>query len=361
MKAIRIHGRGGPEQLIYEEAPKPSPKRGEALVRVMAAGVTPTELSWSSAYATRDEADRLPAIPGHEFSGIVEAVGPDAIDVKVGQAVYALADFWRDGSDAEYIVIAASDLAPKPETLDFNQAAAIPLSALTAWQGLFDYGMLAPGQKVLIHGAAGGVGSFAVQLANWRNAYVIGTASAANLPFLRTIGAHETIDYEAVRFEDVVHDVDVVLDTVGGDTLERSWPVVGHGGVIVTAAGKISEAQTAKYGVRGVSFIVKPSRQELIKMKELIDGGIIRPIVSAVFPLAQARQAFQRRFGGHTSERVCVSRRALSLAEANSRVDAASLISRRRPIRRQPQAHILNSVPEGFWGRDATNVTPRRW
>ncbi|MGI8570119.1 MAG: NADP-dependent oxidoreductase [Methylocella sp.] len=177
MKAIRIHGRGGPEQLIYEEVPKPSPKRGEALVEVMAAGVTPTELSWSSAYATRDEAE-LPAIPGHEFSGIVEAVGPDATDVKVGQAVYALTDFWRDGSDAEYIVIAASDLASKPRTLDFNQAAAIPLSALTAWQGLFDYGMLAPGQKVLIHGAAGGVGSFAVQLANWRGAHVIGTASA---------------------------------------------------------------------------------------------------------------------------------------------------------------------------------------
>jgi len=307
MKAIRIHGRGGPEQLIYEEVPKPSPKSGEALVRVMAAGVTPTELSWSSAYATHDEADRLPAIPGHEFSGIVEAVGPDAIDVKVGQAVYALTDFWRDGSDAEYVAIAASDLAPKPQTLDFNQAAAIPLSALTAWQGLFDYGMLAPGQKVLIHGAAGGVGSFAVQLANWRGAHVIGTASTANLPFLRTIGAHETIDYKAVRFEDVVHDVDVVLDTVGGDTLERSWPAVRHGGVIVTTAGEISEAQTAKYGVRGVSFIVKPSRQELIKIKELIDGGIIQPIVSAVFPLAQARQAFERGIGGHTRGKLVLS------------------------------------------------------
>lgn len=125
MKAIRIHGRGGPEQLIYEEAPKPSPKKGEALVRVMAAGVTPTELSWSSAYATRDGADRLPAIPGHEFSGIVEAAGSDTIDVKAGQAVYALTDFWRDGSDAEYIVIAASDLAPKPRTLSGDRHSAL--------------------------------------------------------------------------------------------------------------------------------------------------------------------------------------------------------------------------------------------
>jgi NADPH:quinone reductase-like Zn-dependent oxidoreductase len=147
MKAIRIHGRGGPEQLVYEDAPKPIPQRGEALVRVMAAGVTPTELSWSSAYTSREKANRLPAIPGHEFSGIVEAIGPGVTGVSVGQEVYALSDFWHDGSDAEYIVIAASDLAPKPRTLDFIQAAAIPLSALTAWQGLFDYGRLASGQR----------------------------------------------------------------------------------------------------------------------------------------------------------------------------------------------------------------------
>jgi NADPH:quinone reductase-like Zn-dependent oxidoreductase len=307
MKAIRIHGRGGPEQLVYEDAPKPIPQRGEALVRVMAAGVTPTELSWSSAYATRDKVDRLPAIPGHEFSGIVEALGPEATGVKVGQEVYALADFWRDGSDAEYIVIAASDLAPKPRTLDFTQAAAVPVSALTAWQSLFDYGKLASGQKVLIHGAAGGVGTFAVQLAKWRNAHVIGTASAANLPFLRSIGADKTIDYTTLHFEDVVREVDVALDTVGGDTLQRSWRVVRRGGVIVTTAGEISEARAAEYGVRGVSFIVKPSRQQLTTIQELINRHAIWPVVSAVFPLAQARQAFERGIAGHTRGKMVLS------------------------------------------------------
>jgi NADPH:quinone reductase-like Zn-dependent oxidoreductase len=307
MKAVRIHGHGGPEQLVYEDAPKPIPQRGEALVRVMAAGVTPTELSWSAAYSTRDNVNRLPAIPGHEFSGVVEAMGPGVTDVNVGQEVYALADFWRDGSDAEYIVIAASDLAPKPRTLDFTQAAAVPLSALTAWQGLFDHARLASGQKVLIQGAAGGVGSFAVQLAKWRQAYVIGTASPDNLAFLRTIGADETIDYTTVRFEDVVRDVDAVLDTVGGHTLQRSWSVVRSGGVIVTTAGEISEAQAAEYRVRGVSFIVKPSRQQLTTIQELIDHGVIRPVVSAVFPLARAREAFEHGLAGHMRGKLVLS------------------------------------------------------
>ena len=161
MKAIRIHERGGPEQLIYEDAPKPVPGRGDAVVRVVAAGVTPTELSWPSAYTNRDSVDRLPAIPGHEFSGVVDVPDPVTTDVSAGEAVYALADFWRDGSDADYIAIAALDLAPKPRTLDFTQAAAVPLSALTAWQALFDDGRLAAGQKVLIHGATGGVGTSA--------------------------------------------------------------------------------------------------------------------------------------------------------------------------------------------------------
>jgi NADPH:quinone reductase-like Zn-dependent oxidoreductase len=236
MKAIRIHERGGREQLIYEDAPKSVPRCGDALVRVLAAGVTPTELSWQSAYTTRDNVDRLPAIPGHGLAGVVEVTDRVAADVSTGEAVYALADFWRDGSDAEYIAIAASDLAPKPQTVDFAQAAAVPLSALTAWQALFDHGRLATGQKVLIHGAAGGVGSFAVQLAHWQGAYVIGTASSANLAFVRDLGADKVIDYTAVRFEDLVRDVDTVLDRVGGDTLERSWGVVRRDGVVVTTA-----------------------------------------------------------------------------------------------------------------------------
>lgn len=307
MKAIRIHERGGPEQLIYEDAPKPVPGRGDAVVRVLAAGVTPAELSWPSAYTNRDNVDRLPAIPGHEFSGVVDVADPVTTDVSAGEAVYALADFWRDGSDADYIAIAALDLAPKPRTLDFTQAAAVPLSALTAWQALFDYGKLAAGQKVLIHGAAGGVGTFAVQLARWKDAYVIGTAASANLAFVRDLGADEAIDYTAARFEDVVRDVDVVLDLIGGDTLERSWSITKRGGIVVTTVGNISEAKAAEHGVRGISFIVKPSGRQLRTIGKLIDDGMMRPVVTAVFPLAEARQAFNHGAGGHNLGKIVLS------------------------------------------------------
>jgi NADPH:quinone reductase-like Zn-dependent oxidoreductase len=300
MKAIRIHARGGPEQLTYEDAPKPIPSGADALVRVKASGVTPTELRWSTTYTTADGLDRLPAIPGHEFSGNVEAIGPDAKGAAIGEAVYGLSDFWRDGSDAEYIVTAAADLAPKPETLDFAQAAAVPVSGLTAWQGLFDHGMLGRGQRVLIHGAAGGVGTFAVQFAHWCGAVVIGTASAANAPYLRSLGAEMTIDYTTTRFEDVVPDVDVVLDTVGGETLERTWSVVKRGGIVVTVVGEISQDRADDAGARGVSFIVKPDREDLVRIQQLIDGGHVRPIVTAVYPLSQARRAFERGADGHT-------------------------------------------------------------
>src|SRR5215472_14582998 len=258
MKAVRIHQRGGPEQLIYEDAPKPQPGPGDALVRVYASAITPTELSWSETYTTSDGADRLPSIPGHELSGVVETV-------------YGLTDFCRDGAAADYIAVRASDLAPKPRNLSHTQAAAVPLSALTAWQALFDHAGLARGQRVLIHGAAGGVGTYAVQLARRRGAYVIGTSRADNAAFLRSLGVSEVIDYTAVRFEDKVRDLDVVLDTVGGDTLERSWGVLRRGGVLVTIVASPPADKAARYGVRAVFFIVKPSRPQLVEIAHLIE------------------------------------------------------------------------------------------
>ena len=299
MKAIRLHARGGPGQLTYEDAPKPSLKAGDALVRVYACAITPTELSWSATYTTHDGADRLPSIPGHELSGIVEAVASDVTDVKPGEAVYGLTDFWRDGAAADYIAVRAADLAPKPANLTHAQASTVPLSGLTAWQALFDHADLAPGQQVLIHGAAGGVGTYAVQLARWRGARVIATAQASATELLRNLGADDVIDYTAVRFEDQLHAVDVVLDTVGGDTLERSWSVLRPGGIMVTVAGAASADKAAQYGVRGVDFIVKPSRAELIELARLIEAGKIQPIVEASFPLANAREAFERGLRGH--------------------------------------------------------------
>jgi NADPH:quinone reductase-like Zn-dependent oxidoreductase len=299
MNAVCMHKRGGSEELIYEEAPKPAPGTGDALVRVYACAITPYELSWSATYTTRDGGDRLPSIPGHELSGVVETVAPDVTDVMPGDAVYALTDFWRDGAAADYVVVHAGDLAPKPTNLTHTQAAAVPLSALTAWQAFFDHADLSSGQRVLIHGAGGGVGTYAVQLARWRGAHVIGTARQNDTPFLRELGADEVIDYTAVRFEEKVRDLDVVLDTVGGDTLERSWQVLRAGGVLVTIAGDAPADKASQYGVRGVDFIVKPSRAQLIEIARLIEAGAIRPIVEATFPLEQARAAFERGLSGH--------------------------------------------------------------
>ena len=178
MKAVRLHREGGPEQLVYEDAPEPVLGAGDALIRVHATGITPAELTWADTYRNCDGSERLPAIPGHEVSGVVESVAHGVSDVSIGDEVYALTSFCRDGAAAEYVAVHAADLAPKPKTLDRVQAAAVPLSALTVWQAFFDHARLAPGQRVLIHGAAGGVGSFAVQIAHWHGAYAVGTASA---------------------------------------------------------------------------------------------------------------------------------------------------------------------------------------
>src|SRR4051794_33386119 len=221
MKAIRIHRLGGPEGLVYEDVPVPSLRPGDALVRVHAAGISPAEFTWEI-QETPDGRSLLPKVPSQEVSGVVEDVAPDVRDVKVGDAVYGLTDFFRDGAAAEYVAVRAADLAPKPRSLDHAAAATVPLSALTAWQALFDHGRLAAGQRVLIHGAAGGVGSFAVQLARWRGAHVIAIASAHNVEFVRGLGADEVIDRGKTPFESVVRDVDVVLDSVGGTTTEKS-------------------------------------------------------------------------------------------------------------------------------------------
>jgi NADPH:quinone reductase-like Zn-dependent oxidoreductase len=294
MKAICLRARSGPEAFTYEEVPRPRPGEGEVLVRVHAAGVIPTELSWVPTWTTpAGEPRPLPVIPGHEFSGEVASLGAGVRDVGVADLVYGLNDWYRDGAQAEYCVARVADFAPKPAGVDHVHTAATPISALTAWQGLVERAGLAAGQRVLIHGAAGGVGTFAVQLAHWRGARVIGTASAANLDFVRSLGADEVIDYRAERFEDVVRDVDVVFDTVGGETLERSWGVLKRGGRLVTVAA--SGERTTDERIRAAYFIVEPSRTQLAEIARLISGGVLRPVVGAVFPLAEARQAYQHK------------------------------------------------------------------
>lgn len=281
MKAVRLHAQGGPENLVYEEVEKPIPLAGEALVEVFACGVSPKELTWSST-------EKLPCVIGHEISGTVAAIASGVTNVKVGDTIYALTDFFKDGGGAEYIAMNAADLAPKPASLDFVQAASVPLSALTAWQALFDHGKLQKGARLLIHGASGGVGIFALQLAKWCGSEVIATASERNIAFLRGLGADEVIDYTKERFEEKVEKVDLVLDLVGGETLDRSWKVLQPTGLLVTIVKPIS----AHADHKGLFFIVKPNRQQLMEIGQLIDSGKIQPFVEAIYPLAEAKKAY---------------------------------------------------------------------
>lgn len=304
MKAIRIHTRSGPEGLVYEDAPLPHPGEGEALVRVYATSVMWQEPTWAETWKTPTGVDRHLPIPGHDFSGVVAEVDAGVTDVAVGEAIYALTEFWRDGAAAEYTIARVTDLAPKPRSLDHVQAAGVPLVGLTAWQALFDHAGLSAGQSVLIHGAAGGVGSIAVQLARWAGAHVIGTASARNRDYLRELGANEVIDYTSTRFEEVLHDIDIVLDTIGGETMERSWGVLKKGGLLVSVFSPPSQEQAAAHGVRAVFFIVQPNRAQLIQIGDLIDTGQVRPVIDTVLPLSEARQAFERGLSGHTRGKI---------------------------------------------------------
>ena len=299
MKSIRIHRRGGPGALVYEEAPLPSLPPGNALVGVRAVGITPTELTWNSTYVTHEREDRTPIIPGFEVAGTVERVAQDVTGVSPGEEVYGLLDFWRDGAAAEYVAVRASDLAPKPASLSFTYAAAIPLSGLTAWQSLFDYAKLSKGDTVLIHGAGGGVGTFAVQLAHWCGAHVYATCSKEKGDFVRGLGADRVIDYSSMRFQDELSGLDAVLDTVGGEVLENSWGILRRGGSLVTIVGDAPEEKAAKYGVRGFSILVEPNRRELVEIGRLVDAGEVKPVVDAVFPLSHAREAFESGLSGH--------------------------------------------------------------
>jgi NADPH:quinone reductase-like Zn-dependent oxidoreductase len=305
MKAIRVHKQNDVNMLVLEDVPQPQPASGEVLVKVYATSVTPQELGWGATWTTKAGVPRPFPIPGHELAGVVEKVGADVTDLKVGDAVYGFNDFDQDGSEAEYTLVRPEALAPKPSSLDYIHAAAVPLAALTAWQALIDHAQLSKGQVVLIHGAAGGVGSFAVQLAHWAGARVIGVDAPWNKDLLTDLGCDEVIDFTTTRFEDVVHDADVVLDAVGvGDALDRSWAVLKRGGILISLARPLPQETASQYGVRAVFFVVTPNRPELSQIAGLIDAGQLRPLVSRVLPLAQASEAYERKKGGQTPGKI---------------------------------------------------------
>jgi NADPH:quinone reductase-like Zn-dependent oxidoreductase len=290
MKAIRLHETLGSRRVVLEEVPRPQIGPGEILVRVHATAVTPGELDWYPTLHTENGDRRSQPIPSHEFSGIIEEIAPDVTGLAEGDAVYGLNSWFRDGAAAEYCVTTPSEMAPKPQTIDHLQTAVVPISGLTAWQAMFDHGKIEAGQKVLVHGGAGGVGSFAIQLAAWKGALVVTTVSEANAEFVRSLGAQVVIDYRKTEFEEVVNDADLVLDLVGGETLRRSYKAIKKGGRVVTVATNAEGSQDP--AVKEAFFIVETKRDQLVELAKLVDEGKIVPVVSEVCQLEKAEQAF---------------------------------------------------------------------
>jgi NADPH:quinone reductase-like Zn-dependent oxidoreductase len=304
MKAVRIHEFGGPEVMRYEDVPRPEPGADEVLIRVYAAGVNPIDWKVRSGYMKEMFRNRLPMILGVDMAGVVEKVGGDITGYKAGDEVYGYLGVPHGGTYAEYVAAGASAVAPKPASLDFLQAASMPLVSLVGWQTLFDTAHLEKGQTVLIHGASGGVGHMAVQLAKWRGARVIGTASAKNADFLKSLGVDEVIDYHMTKFEDAVHDVDVVLDTIAGDTQQRSYKIMKKGGIMVSTLGIENPDEAAKYGVRATGFMSQPNGTELSQIARLVDRGKLKPTVSTVMPLKEVVKAHELSETGHVRGKI---------------------------------------------------------
>lgn len=300
MKAVRIHAYGGLEALAYEDAPIPTPGPGGVLVKVHAAGVNPVDWKIRAGYLQQYIPHTFPLIPGWEFSGEVEAVGEGVTAFRAGDGVLALAPLTHNGAYAEYVVVDQGLLAPKPKGLDHAKAAALPLAGLTAWNALFEYGELKAGQTVLIHGGAGGVGVYAIQLAKGKGARVIATASGRNQGLLKELGADVAIDYAATPFENVARDVDLVLDTQGGEVLERSWQVLKRGGILASlVAAPPSEEKAKAFGVRARYAGNRPNTPVLRELADLMAAGKLHALVETL-PLQEARRAQEAIQGNHT-------------------------------------------------------------
>jgi NADPH:quinone reductase-like Zn-dependent oxidoreductase len=302
IQAIRVHEYGGPEQLQLDEIPKPVPQADEVLVHVHAAGVNPVDWKIRTGSLKDFFPRSLPYIPGYDFAGVVEEVGPNVTAFQKGQAVFGQAPEF--GTYTEYTIAPVTTVALKPETLGFDEAATISVGATTAWQGLFDHGKLEPGQRVLILGAAGGVGLFAVQFARWKGAHVIGTASTRNLDFVHSLGAHEVIDYTTIDVANAVHDVDLVLDTVGGEALANIWPTLKHGGTVVSIAGQPSPEKARELDARAVNFSAQTTSDLMSTFAHLIDEGTVKVAIATSLPLREAPKAHELSQRGHGRGRI---------------------------------------------------------
>jgi len=307
MNAVRAHERGGPETLRLETAPRPEPGPGEVLVAVRSASITPGELDWDATWTDAVDGTgtpRLPIVPAKEFSGIVAVAGPGVADLDIGDEVYGLVPFTSDGAAAEYVRVPAVVVATKPAGLDHDHTAALPLAGLTAWQGLVEQGGLHEGTRVLVHGGAGGVGSLAVQIAAALGAEVAATAAARDADFVRSLGAARVLDYAAEPFEEQLDGLDLVFDTVGGATQERSWKVLRPGGVLVSVAAP--PPAEGPGSTRGAFFVVEPDRAGLEQLSRLVAQGRLQPPIAEVFPLAEAAAAYTALTRPHRRGKVVV-------------------------------------------------------
>ncbi|MGW4537395.1 NADP-dependent oxidoreductase [Streptomyces chartreusis] len=303
MQAITVKDRdAGVGGLTLTEAPHPHAAENDVIVEVHAAGFTPGELDWPSTWTDRAGRDRTPSVPGHELSGVVTELGYGTTGLTIGQRVFGLTDWTRNGTLAQYTAVEARNLAPLPADVDHITAAALPISGLTAWQALFDHAHLTTGQNVLIHGAAGGVGSIAVQLAREAGARVIATGRAADRDTALGLGADTFVDLQAEKLEDI-GEVDVVFDVIGGEILERSTALVRSGGTLVTVAEPVT---VHPHDGRAIFFVVEPDRARLADLAERLRDGRLKPIIGAVRTLAEAASAFtpDKRTPGKTIIRV---------------------------------------------------------
>jgi len=305
MKAVRFHAYGDAGVLRHEDAPAPVVGDGDLLIKVQAASVNPADTQFRRGDYQAFAPLRLPFIPGWDLSGTVVSAGPGASGFEPGDRVFAMADMGRDGAYAQYIAVQAGHVARAPSRLPLEHAAGVPLAALTAWQALFDIAQLRAGQSVLVHAGAGGVGQFAIQLARRAGARVIATASAPNHELLRRLGAEVLIDYRTADFAAGLRDIDVVLDTVGGETRARSWPVLRKGGMLVAIAMPPPDAATAeRHGLRTALAAVTPHGERLAEIGRLIDAGELEVVIDQEFPLDQAAQAHRRIEQGHARGKI---------------------------------------------------------
>ncbi len=301
MKAVRIHGFGGTDALKYEDAPIPEPKEDEILIRVIAAGINPFDVDLREGYI---KSLTFPLTLGLDVSGVVEKAGAKITRFKKGDAVYAFLNYIEQGGYAEFAIAKENWVSPKPKSITHQEAASLPVAACTAWLALVEKANLGAGQTVLIHGGSGGVGSLAIQIAKARGARVVATASASNQELLKQLGADQAIDYKATKFEDVVKDVDVVLDSVGGDTLARSYGVIKKGGIVVSLVAEVDQKALDAHGIRGVAIGVKPSADRLAEITKLVDANKLKPMVSQVFPLSDAAKAQEAAATHHTRGKI---------------------------------------------------------